>query len=124
MGRCISYGAALGTKRLRIRCLQRTVPEPVDCSGGTGRFHEYQSNHANDGTKWITELFGSDEVLSFARTRYVALVLGQRFLINGLHMSDPNADLLYAFDGHVVEDVRAALRAGADPRLPIQGKLG
>jgi hypothetical protein len=38
-------------------------------------------------------------------------------------MSDANADLLYAFDGHVVEDVRAALRAGADPRLPIQGRL-
>jgi hypothetical protein len=38
-------------------------------------------------------------------------------------MSGPNADLLYAFDGHVVEDVRAALEAGADPRSPIQGKL-
>lgn len=37
-------------------------------------------------------------------------------------MSDPNADLLDAFDGHVVEDVRAALAAGADPRLPIEGK--
>ena len=38
-------------------------------------------------------------------------------------MPDPYADLLYAFDGHEVEDVRAAIRAGADPRLPIKGKL-
>jgi hypothetical protein len=38
-------------------------------------------------------------------------------------MSDANTDLLYAFDGHAVEDVRAALGAGADPRSPIQGKL-
>jgi ankyrin repeat protein len=38
-------------------------------------------------------------------------------------MPDPNADLLSAFDGHVVEDVRAALNAGADPGAPIQGKL-
>lgn len=38
-------------------------------------------------------------------------------------MSDPNADLLYAFDGHCIEDVRGALKAGADPRAPIQGKL-
>jgi Ankyrin repeats (3 copies) len=38
-------------------------------------------------------------------------------------MSDPNTDLLSAFDGHSVEDVRAALKAGANPRLPIDGKL-
>lgn len=38
-------------------------------------------------------------------------------------MSDPNTDLLSAFDGHVVEDVRAALAAGADPSGPIRGKL-
>jgi len=38
-------------------------------------------------------------------------------------MSHPNEDLLAAFDGHSVEDVRAALAAGADPRKPIQGKL-
>jgi len=38
-------------------------------------------------------------------------------------MPDANADLLSAFDGHVVEDVRAALAAGADPRRPIRGKL-
>jgi hypothetical protein len=38
-------------------------------------------------------------------------------------MSDPNADLLYAFDGHCVEDVRAALKAGANPGSPIEGKL-
>ena len=38
-------------------------------------------------------------------------------------MSDPNTDLLSAFDGHEVESVRAALAAGADVRSPIQGKL-
>lgn len=38
-------------------------------------------------------------------------------------MSDPNADLLAAFDGHCVDDVRAALTAGADPRQPIRGKF-
>lgn len=38
-------------------------------------------------------------------------------------MSNPNEDLLAAFDGHRVDDVRAALAAGADPRAPIQGKL-
>ena len=38
-------------------------------------------------------------------------------------MPDPNEDLLAAFDGHCVEDVRAALQAGADPRQPIRGKL-
>lgn len=38
-------------------------------------------------------------------------------------MSHPNEDLLAAFDGHSLEDVRAALAAGADPRQPIQGKL-
>ncbi|MDZ4657468.1 MAG: ankyrin repeat domain-containing protein [Bythopirellula sp.] len=38
-------------------------------------------------------------------------------------MSDPNAALLDAFDGHVVERVRAALAAGADLREPIEGKL-
>jgi len=38
-------------------------------------------------------------------------------------MSDPNEDLLAAFDGHCVEDVRTALAAGANPREPIRGKL-
>lgn len=38
-------------------------------------------------------------------------------------MSNPNEDLLTAFDGHCVEDVRAALQAGANPREPIRGKL-
>jgi len=38
-------------------------------------------------------------------------------------MPHPNEDLLDAFDGHAVEDVRVALAAGADPRQPIQGKL-
>jgi ankyrin repeat protein len=38
-------------------------------------------------------------------------------------MSAPNEDLLSAFDGHHVDDVRAALDAGADPRSPIRGKL-
>lgn len=38
-------------------------------------------------------------------------------------MSDPNEDLLAAFDGHCVEGVRAALAAGANPREPIRGKL-
>jgi ankyrin repeat protein len=38
-------------------------------------------------------------------------------------MSDPKVDLLVAFDGHVVEGVRAALATGADVRSPIQGKL-
>jgi ankyrin repeat protein len=37
-------------------------------------------------------------------------------------MSTPEEDLLSAFDGHNVEGVRAALRAGADPCLPIRGK--
>lgn len=31
-------------------------------------------------------------------------------------MSDPNVKLLDAFDGHIVEEIRAALVAGADPR--------
>ena len=37
-------------------------------------------------------------------------------------MSTPEEDLLSAFDGHDVEDVRLALRAGADPCSPIRGK--
>jgi ankyrin repeat protein len=37
-------------------------------------------------------------------------------------MSTPEEDLLSAFDGHDVEAVRAALRAGADPCSPIRGK--
>ncbi|MEQ1763206.1 MAG: ankyrin repeat domain-containing protein [Pyrinomonadaceae bacterium] len=37
-------------------------------------------------------------------------------------MSDPNELLLSAFDGHVVEEVRAALAAGADARTPIRGR--
>lgn len=38
-------------------------------------------------------------------------------------MSNPNADLLSAFDGHDVEGVRSALAAGANVREPINGKL-
>lgn len=38
-------------------------------------------------------------------------------------MSDPNTNLVSAFDGHDIEDVRAALAAGADVTQPIQGKL-
>jgi hypothetical protein len=38
-------------------------------------------------------------------------------------MSDPNTDLLAAFDGHDIDGVRAALEAGADVTEPIQGKL-
>ena len=38
-------------------------------------------------------------------------------------MSNPDQDLLSAFDGHRVEGVRAALDAGADARSPINGKL-
>jgi ankyrin repeat protein len=38
-------------------------------------------------------------------------------------MSDPNADLLSAFDGHDVDGVRTALAAGANVREPINGKL-
>ncbi len=38
-------------------------------------------------------------------------------------MSDPNKELLDAFDGHDVESVRAALDAGADASSPINGKL-
>jgi ankyrin repeat protein len=41
----------------------------------------------------------------------------------GVVMSNPNADLLSAFDGHDVESVRAALVAGADVRSTIDGKL-
>jgi hypothetical protein len=38
-------------------------------------------------------------------------------------MSDPNEELRYAFDGHDVDAVRAALDAGADACAPIRGKL-
>src|SRR6185295_5992635 len=38
-------------------------------------------------------------------------------------MSNPDQDLLSAFDGHDVEGVRAALDAGANPYSPIRGKL-
>jgi ankyrin repeat protein len=37
-------------------------------------------------------------------------------------MSTATADLLYAFDGHDLEGVRAALNAGADARSHAQGK--
>lgn len=37
-------------------------------------------------------------------------------------MSDPTRQLLEAFDGHVIEDVRAALNAGADARSPVDGR--
>lgn len=37
-------------------------------------------------------------------------------------MSDPNKQLLSAFDGHNVEGVESALSAGADARAPIDGK--
>lgn len=38
-------------------------------------------------------------------------------------MPHPNEDLLSAFDGHEVADVRVALADGADPSQPINGKL-
>ena len=38
-------------------------------------------------------------------------------------MSEPNQELLSAFDGHDAAGVRAALDAGADPCSPINGKL-
>jgi hypothetical protein len=38
-------------------------------------------------------------------------------------MSNADQELLSAFDGHEVENVRAALDAGADPCSPIRGKL-
>jgi ankyrin repeat protein len=38
-------------------------------------------------------------------------------------MTPAQQRLLDAFDGHDVEEVRAALRAGADPRSPARGKL-
>jgi hypothetical protein len=38
-------------------------------------------------------------------------------------MSDPNEQLLSAFDGHDLEGVREALTAGADACIPIRGKL-
>ena len=37
-------------------------------------------------------------------------------------MSNPTEDLLNAFDGHEVEGVRNALKAGADACSPIRGK--
>ena len=37
-------------------------------------------------------------------------------------MSTPEEDLLSSFDGHHIEGVRDALRAGADPCSPIRGK--
>jgi ankyrin repeat protein len=37
-------------------------------------------------------------------------------------MTAADQQLLEAFDGHQVEDVRAALDAGADPRSPVRGK--
>jgi ankyrin repeat protein len=40
-----------------------------------------------------------------------------------MNISDPNADLLSAFDGHDGDGVRAALAAGANVREPIDGKL-
>jgi ankyrin repeat protein len=38
-------------------------------------------------------------------------------------VSEPNKDLLNAFDGHNLDAVRAALMAGADACAPISGKL-
>ena len=38
-------------------------------------------------------------------------------------MADVTDELLYAFDGHDVDGVRAALDAGADPCSPVRGKL-
>jgi ankyrin repeat protein len=38
-------------------------------------------------------------------------------------MATPEESLLYAFDGHETDDVRAALEAGADPCSPLRGKL-
>ena len=40
-----------------------------------------------------------------------------------IQMSDPNEQLLSAFDGHDVDAVRAALDAGADACSPVRGKL-
>jgi len=38
-------------------------------------------------------------------------------------MTAADQQLLDAFDGHEVENIRAALDAGADPRTPVRGKL-
>jgi ankyrin repeat protein len=38
-------------------------------------------------------------------------------------MTPSQQRLLDAFDGHDVDEVRAALRGGADPRSPVRGKL-
>ena len=38
-------------------------------------------------------------------------------------MTPAQQRLLDGFDGHHVEEVRAALRDGADPRSPVRGKL-
>jgi hypothetical protein len=38
-------------------------------------------------------------------------------------MTPAQQRLLDAFDGHDADEVRAALRAGADPRSPVRGKL-
>jgi hypothetical protein len=38
-------------------------------------------------------------------------------------VSNPDQELLSAFDGHDIEGVRAALDSGAAPRSPIRGKL-
>lgn len=40
-----------------------------------------------------------------------------------LSVTTPEQDLLYAFDGHDVDGVRAALMAGADVTSPVDGKL-
>ena len=37
-------------------------------------------------------------------------------------MTDPNAALLAAFDGHMIDGVRTALDAGAAVHAPIDGK--
>lgn len=37
-------------------------------------------------------------------------------------MTTPELELIHSFDGHSVEQVRAVLDAGLDPRVPIEGK--
>jgi hypothetical protein len=37
-------------------------------------------------------------------------------------VNTPDVELIYAFETHAVEDIRAILDAGLDPRAPIQGK--
>src|SRR5436305_1131969 len=38
-------------------------------------------------------------------------------------MTATDQQLLDAFDGHDIDSIRATLDAGADPRIPLRGKL-